>query len=350
MTDPTPIESTTSSSRPTDPPRRVDLAKRLLLGIGGPALTAALIVGPIVAWSGPLPDPLNISWDAAGRPKNPASLDRYLGLQAAFATICSLGFVVGAVRPLTRGIANATAAVIAGAVAPILAVATTSTLLANNGERSWTDVDAPGFGWLLVSLSAALLGAAASGWLTRDLLLSTVDGPRHQPSAGLDLGESRTASWHSGSSARWPIWTAIGTGVTGLVLLTATVRPFGALGTLLGLGALLIGAAALVFATIRVNVDRHGLTISYGWLPWPRSRVALDAIAAAEAIDVDPRDHGGWGYRGSRLLFKKAAVVVRRGEGLRLTLRNGGEFVVTVDNAEQGAGVLNDIRAARTTT
>jgi hypothetical protein len=86
--------------------------------------------------------------------------------------------------------------------------------------------------------------------------------------------------------------------------------------------------------------------VRYGPLPWPTSHIALSSIKTAIAIDVRPSAHGGWGYRGSRRLFGKAAVVVRGGDGIRIDLADGTEFVVTVDDAEQGAGVLNDLRAA----
>ena len=41
---------------------------------------------------------------------------------------------------------------------------------------------------------------------------------------------------------------------------------------------------------------------------------------------------GGWGYRGSLRLFKRAALVTRRGEALELTLTRKRRFIVTVDD------------------
>ena len=45
-------------------------------------------------------------------------------------------------------------------------------------------------------------------------------------------------------------------------------------------------------------------------------------------------------------LFGAAAVVVRRGPALRLALRDGKTFLVTVDDAATGAALLNDLIAA----
>lgn len=40
----------------------------------------------------------------------------------------------------------------------------------------------------------------------------------------------------------------------------------------------------------------------------------------------------------------RAAVVLRRGPAVRLDLGDGRTFLVTVDDPENGAGVLNDLR------
>jgi hypothetical protein len=57
-------------------------------------------------------------------------------------------------------------------------------------------------------------------------------------------------------------------------------------------------------------------------------------------------EHGGWGYRGSLKLFGRAAVVLRGGEGLQLDLADDKVLTITVDNAEEGAGLLNDLVAS----
>ena len=50
---------------------------------------------------------------------------------------------------------------------------------------------------------------------------------------------------------------------------------------------------------------------------------------------------GGWGYRGSLALVKKAAIVLRAGPGLRLDLLNGRTFVVTIDDPQTPAALLS---------
>ncbi len=65
------------------------------------------------------------------------------------------------------------------------------------------------------------------------------------------------------------------------------------------------------------------------------------AGAMASVIDVRPMQWGGWGYRGSLKLMRKAAVVHRAGPGIRLDLTDGRVFVVTLDNPEVPVALLN---------
>ena len=101
----------------------------------------------------------------------------------------------------------------------------------------------------------------------------------------------------------------------------------------------------LAFGWIRVSVDARGLRIRYGVLPWPVTSVPLDDIRQAERIDLRPLEWGGWGYRGSRKAFRRAAVVLRGGDAIKLQLTDGREFAVTVDDAATGAAVLTDLLA-----
>jgi lysylphosphatidylglycerol synthetase-like protein (DUF2156 family) len=101
----------------------------------------------------------------------------------------------------------------------------------------------------------------------------------------------------------------------------------------------------LAFGWIRVSVDARGLRIRYGLLPRPVTSVPLDHVSQAERIDLRPLEWGGWGYRGSRKAFRRAAVVLRSGDAIKLKLTDGSEFAVTVDDAATGAAVLADLLA-----
>jgi len=110
---------------------------------------------------------------------------------------------------------------------------------------------------------------------------------------------------------------------------------------LIGLAVSAVGIAMLALSSVSVTADQRGVSLAYG--PWRliRQRIPLDRIAAASAIDVRPMKWGGWGYRGSLRIFRRAAVVLRGGPGLRLDLRDGAVFTVTVDQPEVAAALIN---------
>lgn len=103
-----------------------------------------------------------------------------------------------------------------------------------------------------------------------------------------------------------------------------------------------VALVALETHTVRVTVDRRGLAVAWGPFGVPVNRVAIERVAVASAIVVRPGEWGGWGYRGGLRLMGKAAAVVTGGPGIRLDLTDGRVFVVTVDDADTGAALIND--------
>jgi hypothetical protein len=104
----------------------------------------------------------------------------------------------------------------------------------------------------------------------------------------------------------------------------------------------------LVFAWIRVTVDDRGLRVHCGLLPWPVARIPLDRVMDCARIDVQARGwgRGGYGYRGSRAVFRRTAVVLRPGDAIHIDLTDGSEFTVTVNDAAAGASLLSHLAAA----
>ena len=102
------------------------------------------------------------------------------------------------------------------------------------------------------------------------------------------------------------------------------------------------GGALLLLERVEVCVDEHGLVARTRW-GWPRVHFPLEDIEAVTALDVRPSRWGGWGYRGSVRLVRRAAWVLHRGPGIRLELTRSREFVVAVDDAEAGAAALDGL-------
>jgi hypothetical protein len=130
--------------------------------------------------------------------------------------------------------------------------------------------------------------------------------------------------------------------IVGLVAAVRSAAP--------GLGIVFVGVAFLAFASVSVSVTGDGVRVRSGRLGWPAVRLSLDQVTSASAIDVKPLTLGGWGYRGSVRVFGWASWIVRGGEGLQLDLTRGKRFVVTVDQADEAAAVLNGLLARRAAT
>ena len=148
-------------------------------------------------------------------------------------------------------------------------------------------------------------------------------------------------------------WT--GTGRAGIALLASLVAVLLAGVLVAVLGSPLAGLAVVVltgaiivgFTSNRVEVGPAGLEVHSGVFPFLHVRFPLERIRHADAIDVNPWRWGGWGYRGSVRVFKRAAWILHRGEGIKLDLVGGGWFVVTVDDAATGAAALNELLTSK---
>ncbi|MFD8673587.1 hypothetical protein ACFV1A_10950 [Streptomyces seoulensis] len=102
---------------------------------------------------------------------------------------------------------------------------------------------------------------------------------------------------------------------------------------------LLVLFGTLAFVHVDLKLDRDALEVRCGHVGLPRRRIPLSQVVDAEYLPhVTPRHWGGWGYRWRP--EKGTAVVVRRGEGIVLSLWDGHTFTITVDNAESAVRVI----------
>jgi hypothetical protein len=126
----------------------------------------------------------------------------------------------------------------------------------------------------------------------------------------------------SGSSSSFPIW--------GLAI------------ELVALGGLV--AAILLFTRLVVRVVQsefgRGLEILYGPGGFVRQVFEPTEIERAYARNFSFAEMGGWGYRGSLRLMRRAALVTRRGNALELELSRRRRFIVTVDEPDDFVSAL----------
>jgi hypothetical protein len=182
-----------------------------------------------------------------------------------------------------------------------------------------------------------LLAALADYALRRYARLGLPDEGFPRSSLGLRAGER--AVWTGRARARWPLatwWLA--------VLLVMGVLDRDLISQLIFVGVV-VGIALLGFTSVRVTVAARGVTVGYGVLGLRLTRIPLRRIAFAEAVE---REKSILPITGSLLTFGDVSVVLRGGPALRLTLRDGKTFLVTVDDAATGAALLNDLIAGAT--
>jgi hypothetical protein len=284
-----------------------------------------------------LPDPAAIHWGADGQPDGFAPAWVTTVVVVFFGLGVTLLIGLSALRGLRRGgrgpSYRALGALCLG-LTTYLAVLTTWTLVTQAGLAD--AADAPSV-WL--PLAASLLVGVVAG----------VIAWRLQPEQAYRPVASAAPEAIVLGPADAPVWMRTATmGRVGVLVALVVVAlaaaavgawltaPTSAALLLSGL-ALLIGLVAAAMMSFRVRVDDAGLAIRSS-LGWPRFAVALDDIASVAVVEVEPiGDFGGYGLRWAG---GRTGVVLRRGPALSVTRKAGRVLVVTVDDAAQGAALL----------
>jgi hypothetical protein len=105
-------------------------------------------------------------------------------------------------------------------------------------------------------------------------------------------------------------------------------------------GLLLAGGIFLYSGKMTTEVDGAGVRVTFGWLPLYQRAVPADGITAAEAVEYDPHQYGGWGIRGregDRVLSQSGT------KAARLTLKDGGRLLIGSDRAEELAEAVRKL-------
>jgi hypothetical protein len=86
-----------------------------------------------------------------------------------------------------------------------------------------------------------------------------------------------------------------------------------------------------VIVRIVETPEGRALEVLYGPGGFVRQTFGPGELEQAHARDFSFAQMGGWGYRGSLRLLRRAALVTRRGEALELMLVGKRRFIVTVN-------------------
>ena len=310
-----------------------DWARRMALGAGIPLAIVAAGLVPYLAFRSNLPDRVASHYGISGRPDGSMTPEQLI-LVVGVMMVLGLGMCVVVAlgrrrfQPMVAPAMSFIGMFIAGLAAGILAM----TAIGQRGLERWQDATLSPWA-LILWLGGSVAAGAAAARIASTLPSDDPDDAGDIPPA-LDLAPGERIFWTSTLSARWPLMLGVVNLVFALVV-TGLAEPW------IGMFLLLAAIAVTTFSRIRVTADHTGLTVRYGFLGRPRTRVSIHRIATAQAIEVRPAEWGGWGYRGNLALMNRAAVVLRAGPGIRLDLHDGKVFVVTIDNPETPAQLLN---------
>lgn len=313
----------------------------VLVGLALPVVIAFVGVLLMLQWLPELPDPAATHWSGAGAPDGFGPAWTYPVLLAAL----GIGFPVilgGLVFASTRGGRWGGTIRFLGAFIPaiilFLTIALTWTVATQRGLDDAANAPDGGIG-MLVGLAGGLV-LLALGWWVQPAVEGTMQTTSAEASL-LQLDSETRAVWvrsaRMATSGIIVIVAATAVSVAAAVLAALSGSP--AAWASAAVGVLLV-VLTLTMLAFHVTVDASGLT-ARSMIGWPRWHVPVTDIAEVRIAQVSPlADYGGWGIRfgaGRRL-----AVVVRAGEAIEVQRRSGRVFVVTVDDAERGAALLQE--------
>jgi hypothetical protein len=314
----------------------VSFQRRMTLGVVLPVTLVAATMLPLWLFHERLPESLADSWNWRGQATSAIALDAHVLLMALFSAIPAVRIFWLAFQPhAARGDISAPIGVAVFASGAVVALSWLM-VLAHLDAPSWRQAHFEGINVILLAIVAVAVLGAVAGRLGRALETAPSRIDSNLPTAGLAPGAR--AYWVGTTRVPGTLPLAIMISVMALLSLLA--------GHGLGLIHVVVGVNLLLFSGIRVTVDRNGVRIVYGLLGWPVQRVRLEQIRHASAQEVKGILFGGWSYQGSLRLLRRATVVPRDGQGIRLELEGDRTLDIAVDDAEQAAGVINDLVAS----
>ncbi len=289
-----------------------------------PAVLLGMLVLPFALFWSDIPNPMATHWGLGGDPNG------------SMPPIVLLLLMAGLTAAVWWGVARAVGrtpyeapSFVAGlfGIETLLVAVTWLSVLTNRDETTWQDADSVG----LLQIAMAVIPAMILGYI--GWIISGGSGMERTPASeaipSLDVSSPHSALWSSRGQGR--ILQAIG-----VIVLVVAIAMWG----WASFAVVLIALIVLVFAEVRVTVSQNGAVISLGWLGIPSWTVPISAIAHAEVETVNPMAYGGFGYR---LRPGVRAIVTRGGEALRLVREEMPDLVLTVDDAETGAGLINSM-------
>jgi len=320
-------------------PRKACVLTTLTLGV----VVVAALLAPAWLWAARLPDPVAIHWSLTGRPNGHAGLALVTGLVlAAWIGIAALTTAAAGTSDVRRRGTREVMLTALGATAGTLISSTWITVLANRDQRRWDEARLDTGRCLAVVAVCTILLAV----LGRTIGRIGPDQPDAGPPGALSVetvppGEGQILIWVSGAHNRAFQLLAVAC-IAASVTLAAPVISW--LPTsdrvLYAGGAFFLGLIFLFCSTLRVSIRDDVLTAELSPLRWPRRTIQLRPLVRAWRSNHSALSFGGWGLRGVPG-SSRSAMIVRGGECLNIEYGKDRTFVVSVDDADTGAAVIN---------
>lgn len=323
---------------------RTTRRRALVIGAGIPIVIALVTLALLSTWIPQLPDPIAVHWSGGG-PDGFGPAMPFILLPLGITLVFSLFVAVWSWRPTPSGRRTWNQKFLAATslwLATLLNVGIGGSVAM---QRGLVDAhDAPDVGpWLAIGAGAGLVAAVVGWFLLPPAEKVDEAGTSPRP---VDIQGQERVSW-SRSARLGNIALAV-IALTLVVAIGAVVVAMIASRGASAFAVIVFVFVALLVATNtwwRVSADHRGF-IARGIFGWPRKRIPLDDIRSVQVVDVNPsRDFGGWGWRWAGQ--GRSGIILRAGEGIEVTEAGGRRFVVTVDDAATGAGVLAALIAQR---
>jgi len=306
------------------------------LGAGFPLLVTVVAVGLQLSWWGDLPDPIAVHW-TGNTVDGFGSKVMVPWATAILALVFPLIMTVAVLAALDRGSRGPNLRFmisVAASFAVIMATLLTGSLYIQRGL-----VDAADAGSIGPVVLASVVGGVVAGviaWFLQPRQETVVGGEQATP---LEMSPSERAVWASeiGMTPALIIVVGLGTLMSAVAAVMIWINGDRVVAIPLTVTAVVIAVLVFGYSRARVMVDERGLTVK-PVIGWPRFHVPVEEIEAVETRDVSGlAEFGGYGFRWIPGAF---GVILNRGEAISVTRSNGRRFVVTVDDAATGAGLL----------
>lgn len=302
-----------------------------------PLLVLAGLTGPFLIFWARLPEPIATHWSDAPNGSMPklAALGLVVGLwlffavRAAWPTVKHTHWNDPSDETSSCGAPPLTTLYF---VAGVLLVAQTSIAWANLDASHWTTAKhLPTIPFIAGILGISLLFAGIGRMLEHRLSQGHITTASRPASLNLDVSER--AIWWGHATNPWLLTFTLGVSIWLFLRL-----PEPSSGLVRYVVPLVSAAIGFLFANVHVVVGGRNVTIELGVWRWPRKVIPVRDITGVAVEKLHPLRHGGWGYRSCGSGCR--AFIIRGGDALVLKQGSGRTTMVTVDDADKAAALV----------